>query len=219
MTGDAELMKARKAQRKLTQPLGNTVFMILTGLVVVLAIGLVSTALTSHASVFGLGHNPVCADVPSNGLVTSGSTVLVHARAATYSSANLVSVCANRPTAAQRTLITLTGAPVYLLYAAILLLLWQLLRTVRRTGPFTAAIARQVRFLGWFILGGYVAVTAAQSVARGYFASTIVTDQVPIAANAISSIFPAVLIACGLLTLARVMRLGAQMNDDLAGTV
>jgi hypothetical protein len=30
---------------------------------------------------------------------------------------------------------------------------------------------------------------------------------------------PTGLLTCGLLTLARVMRLGAQMNDDLAGTV
>jgi hypothetical protein len=113
---------------------------------------------------------------------------------------------------------------VYLLYAAILLLLRQLLRTVRRAGPFTAAIARQVRFLGWFILGGYVAVTAGQSVAQSYFVSTaVVTNEVPIAADAINSviggIFPPVLIACGLLTLARVMRVGTRMNDDLAGTV
>jgi len=223
MTGDAEFAKAQRAQRKLTQPLQSTVFMILMGLAVVLAIGLVGTALDSHTSIFGFGHAAVCADAPPNDLLMTGSTVLAHARAATFSSASVLTFCASRPTAAQRALIGLTDAPVYVLYAAILLLLWQLLRTVRRDGPFTAAIARRVRFLGWFILGGYVAVTVGQSVALSYFVSTVVTDQVPIAVNAIysvvSGIFPPVLIACGLLTLARVMRVGARMNDDLAGTV
>ena len=124
---------------------------------------------------------------------------------------------------ARRKLVTLMQAPVFLFYVAILLLLGQLLRMVRRAGPFTAAVARWVRFPGWFILGGYLAVTIGQSVAQGYFASTVLSDQIPVVSNVINTllggIFLAILIACGLLTLARMMQVGAQMNDDLAGTV
>lgn len=226
MTGDAELAKAQKAQQKLTQPLENTVFVILLGLLVVLATGLVSAALDSHASAFGLGSGSVCTDAPLNGITVgeAANNVLPHLRPGASSFPSAIGVCSsNRPTAAQRTLFTLTDTPEYVLYLAILLLLWQLLRAVRRAGPFASAIARRVRFLGWFILGGYVAVTVGRSVARSYFVATIVSDQIPVISNAVNAvlqgIFPPVLIACGLLTLARVMRVGARMNDDLAGTV
>lgn len=225
MAGDAEFAKAQAVRRKLTQPLETTVFMILVGLVTVLVIGLVSTALDSHTSTFGLGHDPVCTDAPLNGITLgeAANNILPHLRPAASSYPSAIGACSSRPTAGQRTLVTLTEAPTFLFYLAILLLLWQLLRTVRRAGPFAAAIARRVRFLGWFILGGWLAVTVGQSVAQSYFVATVVTDHVLFISNAVNDmlrgIFPPVLITCGLLTLARVMRAGAQMNDDLAGTV
>lgn len=232
MPQDAEfpsIARASKARRKLTQPLENTVFMILVGLVTLLLVGLAGTIWDSHTSMFGLGSNPVCTNAPLNGITLgeAANNLLPHLRHGASSYPSAIGVCASRPTARQRTLVTLTEAPTALLYLAILLLLGQLLRTVRRAGPFAPAIARRVRFLGWFILGGYLAVTVGQSVAQSYFVYSVVIDQIPVVSTAISTavnavlagIFPPVLIACGLLTLARVMRVGAQMNDDLAGTV
>jgi uncharacterized membrane protein len=134
-----------------------------------------------------------------------------------------VNVCANQPTAGQRLLVTLGQAPSNVFYVAVLMLLWHLLRAVRREGPFAVVISRRLRFLAWFILAGSLAVAAGQEVAKSYFAGTVVTDPVPIASNAITAatngLVPALIIACGLLTLARVIRAGARMNDDLAGTV
>jgi hypothetical protein len=193
--------------------------------VALLLVGLVGTVWDSHTSMFGLGSDSVCTNASLNGITTgeAASNLLPHLRHGASSYPSAIGVCASRPTAGQRTLVTLTEAPTVLLYLAILLLLGQLLRTVRRAGPFAPVIARRVRFLGWFIPGGYLAVTVGQSVAQSYFVSSVVTDQVPVVSNAINTvlggIFPPVLIACGLLTLARVMRVGAQMSDDLAGTV
>jgi hypothetical protein len=66
-------------------------------------------------------------------------------------------------------------------------------------------------------------VTVGQSAAQSAFVSTVVTSSVPAARNAaeagLAIIFVPLLIAFGLLTLARVIRVGAQMSDDLAGTV
>jgi len=46
---------------------------------------------------------------------------------------------------------------------------------------------------------------------------------VPVVSDALAGLVPGVwvplLAACGLLTLARIMRTGARMQDDLAGTV
>jgi hypothetical protein len=129
----------------------------------------------------------------------------------------------NQPTVGQRMLVTLTQAPAFALYVALLLLLWQLLRTVGSAGPFDLIVSRRLRFLAWFILAGSLVVAAAQSAARSLFASTVVTNSVPMAGNVtrdlISALFTPLLIACGLLTLARVIRIGTQMSEDLAGTV
>jgi hypothetical protein len=197
--------------------------------ILTLIVGLLVTGLVllpwNHISLGGYGSGPACATVPVNGLTESGGgPVLAHVRTGgSASTGGQVMVCANQPTLSQRTLVTLTQIPTVVLYVAILLLLWWLVRTVRRTGPFAPLVAARLRFLAWFILAGVLVVTAGQSVAGSAFASTVVADSVPVISNAVNaelnSWVPPVLIACGLLTLARVLRVGARMSEDLAGTV
>jgi hypothetical protein len=66
-------------------------------------------------------------------------------------------------------------------------------------------------------------VVVGRSLAQSAFVSTVLTGPAPAVRNAaeagLAVIFVPLLIACGLLTLARVIRAGAQMSDDLAGTV
>jgi Protein of unknown function (DUF2975) len=123
----------------------------------------------------------------------------------------------------QRVLLALTWAPDIALYLAVIVLLAQLLRAIRSAGPFAVIIARRLRFLGWFVLAGSLIVAVGQSAAQSAFASTVFTGSVPALRNAlgagIGGILGPLLIACGLLTLARVIRAGARMSDDLAGTV
>jgi hypothetical protein len=163
--------------------------------------------------------------VPLNGLSeTGGGSRLANLRPeSSAGTGGQVSLCADHPTVGQRALVTLTQAPAAVLYLAILLLLWQLVRTIRRGGPFAVLVARRLRFLAWFILAGSAVITAGQSMAQSAFTSTIVTDPVPVDSNVTSALSGGlalpVLIACGLLTLARVIRVGARMSEDLAGTV
>jgi hypothetical protein len=225
MGPDLDAVSTGDANRKLTQPLGcavSVILMFVAGLVVAV---LVLAPVDSHVSLFGFGSDSACANVPLNGLTETGSgSVLAHMRPETFASTGRqVYLCANKPTIGQRTLATLTEAPAAALYLAILVLLWQLLRTVRKAGPFAVLVARRLRFLAWFILAGSLAVAAGQGVAQSVFASTVVTDSVPIASNAIIGVINGLLlpalIACGLLTLARMIRVGNQMSEDLAGTV
>jgi hypothetical protein len=213
-----------RAERKLTEPLGNVVswFLLFTAGLFVLI--LVLAPFDSQISIWGFGHGSVCADVPSNSLTIGGTGDFVaHMKPGTSSYPRELGLCVDRPTVGQRMLVTLTQAPAFALYVALLVLLWQLLRTVRSEGPFDLLVSGWLRFLAWFILAGSLVVAAIQSAARSIFASTVVTDSVPIAGNVtsdlISALFTPLLIACGLLTLARVIRVGAQMRDDLAGTV
>jgi Protein of unknown function (DUF2975) len=215
-----------RANWKLTEPLGGAVsFILMVTVTVVVAVLLTSPWSKSSIDFYGFTSGPACANVPLNGLSETGdgSTIANLRPQTSAGSTGQVSLCASHPTVGQRTLVTLTQAPAAVLYLAILLLLWQLVRTIRRDGPFADVVAGRLRFLAWFILAGSAAVAAGQSVAQSAFASTIITDPVPAGSNVAGALTDGlvlpVLIACGLLTLARVMRAGARMSDDLAGTV
>lgn len=224
MRPDLDAVSAGDANRKVTQPLGGAVSALLSFAAVIAVMGLVLAPWNHNVSLYGFGSRSACAGVPLNGIAVAAGPALPNVRPEAYATLGpQLIVCANHPTTGQRTLVTLTQAPAVVLDLAILVLLWQLLRTIHRAGPFALLVARRLRFLGWFILAGSLAVTAGESIAQSAFASTVVSDPVPLVANLISAetggvVLP-VLIACGLLTLARVIRVGAQMSDDLAGTV
>jgi hypothetical protein len=89
--------------------------------------------------------------------------------------------------------------------------------------PAALIVARRLTFLGWFVLAGSLVAAVGQSLAQSAFVSIVITGLVPAASQAFraagATLWAPLLIACGLLTLARVVRVGARMNDDLAGTV
>jgi hypothetical protein len=216
---------ATRREQRLTQPLETAVTVVLAGTGALTVLGLILVSTARSASFWGFGQGPMCLGASLSGLSEGGAAgnVLAHMRPGATSGFSSVSVCAAVPTIGQRALVTLTQAPEVLLYFGILLLLLRLLLVVGRTGPFAGRVARRLRFLAWFILAGSLAVAVGEDVARSFFVSTAVTDHVPVLANginaAVNAVWAPLLIACGLLTLARVIRAGAQMNDDLAGTV
>ncbi len=207
--------------RKLTQPLGAAVKFILVLAGVLLSV-VVIFAVFGTIELGGLGSGPACSGVHLNGIAVTGPAVARLMPGAT-ASGGTVSLCASHPTTGQRMLVGLTWIPTVALYLAIILQLGQLLRVARAAGPFAAIVAQRLRFLGWFVLAGSLVAVVAQSVAQSAFVSTVVTGSVPAMRNAaeagLAVIFVPLLVACGLLTLARVIRVGAQMSDDLAGTV
>ena len=225
MRPDLDAVSAGDANRKLTQPLGGAISTLLIFAAAAVVAVLVLAPWNHNVIFYGFGSGSACAGVPLNGITISGSpATLAHMRPGMYATTGgQVMVCANQPTTGQRALVTLTQAPSAVLDLAILGMLWQLLRTIRVAGPFALLVARWLRFLGWFILAGSAVVTVGESLAQSAFAATVVSDPVPVADNVINAevggIVLPVLVACGLLTLARVIRVGAQMSDDLAGTV
>ncbi len=221
MPPQVDVAPDRGTDRKLTQPLGGAVKLVLVLTAALLALVLV-VAVFGTIELGGLGSGPACSGVHLNGMAVTGPAV-AHLKPGATASAGKVTLCASHPTTGQRVLVGLTWVPAVALYLAVILLLWQLLRVIRSTGPFAMIVARRLRFLGWFVLAGSLVVTVGQSAAQSAFVSTVVTSSVPAVRNAVEAglaiIFVPLLIACGLLTLARVIRVGAQMSDDLAGTV
>jgi hypothetical protein len=221
MRPDLDAAPDQGTDRKLTQPLGGAVKFILVLAAALLLIVLIF-AVFGTIELGGLGSGPACAGVHLNGMAVTGPAV-AHLRPGTTASGGRVMLCASHPTAGQRALVGLTWAPSIALYLAVILLLGHLLRVLRSAGPFAVTVARRLRFLGWFVLAGSLMVVVGQSAAQSAFVSTVITSSVPAVRNAaeagLAVIFVPLLIACGLLTLARVIRAGAQMSDDLAGTV
>ena len=147
------------------------------------------------------------------------------------SSAADVSVCAAHPTLSQRFLVTLTQAPSTLLALGVLVMLMLIIQAVRRNGPFDLSVTRRLRFLAWFGLLAALGVNALQGYGAAAFSATAQRQPpgsldpitVPVGLDTFNALFsnllPLLLVMCGLLTLARIIRIGAQMHDDLAGTV
>jgi hypothetical protein len=135
-----------------------------------------------------------------------------------------LSVCVMHATDRQRALAYLGSAPRTLFKLAVFAGVVWLLLVARREGPFVPRVHRMLWCLGWFVIAGSVTVAVAHDAAGAYFLASAVTVPVPVRDDVVSALYDAVLsvpvlAGCAVLTLARIMRAGSLMRDDLEGTV
>lgn len=214
--------------RKLTEPLETTTFFFGSLFVVALIVGALAT-LVGTGTLGGLGHVQVCVTDPNIGGSNSEVSPFTHVYTA-RPGAQLqpptapLSACALHPRFGQHLLYSLTAIPQILLWGGILLLLWRLLLIARRGGPFTARVAGTMRVLGWYIIAGAILAAAIEQLSMVLLFSSLVAPSpegigsVPVAALRALVPVPA-LAGAALLTFARFVRLGAALDDELAGTV
>ena len=221
-------------RRRLVQPLGGIVLFVgVLALVALLFAGLGSVTGSGMQVQLPLsypagGWQPVCADASLNGMSFNGNgqtLVGAHGTTSVSGPSNPMSVCVINATGSQRALAYLGSAPPTLLKLAIFALVAWLLLVARRKGPFAPRVHRMLVVLGWLVIAGSAVATFAHEVAGTYFLVSAVTVAVPVKADVISALYDAVLggssllVGCALLTLARIMRAGSLMRDDLEGTV
>ena len=130
-------------------------------------------------------------------------------------------VCTAHPTVGQALAFAVTLLPLDLLRLGALYLAQRLARTAARDGVYTDRAARLLLILGWWLLAGGLVATVAEALARLNLLGQLVTwnvdwGQWPVAW---SVDWPVAWIGLGLITFARVMRIGAGMRADLEGTV
>lgn len=140
-----------------------------------------------------------------------------------------VTACALHPGAGQWALYLLTRLPVVLLWASILLLAWRLIRTAERTGPFTPQVSTAMWRLGWTVLGGAVLAGMLRQLGVDLLTGILMTPRVygpgfiavdVLIGAPLRALFPAALLAgAGLLSFARIIRLGAAMDEEIRATV
>jgi len=210
---------------KLTEPLW-TVTSVLGGLVLALAALVGVTAILGSGSFGGFGHQViVCVTQPNTyyggGDWTSHLGVSPQP-GATISINGTLQACTQHPGIYQRLMYTFMNEPSVVVWAAVLFLLWRLVRTARSSGPFTLPVASRMRWLAWVILLGALAARSAQGAATDALLNSMLRAHSGFgdALSSVPGIVPVPLLAwAALLTFARIIRLGVTMDEDIQGTV
>ncbi len=212
-------------RRKLTEPLGS-VTAIFGGLLLAFTLIGVILALAGSGTLWGFGHAPICVTQP--GTYGSSDWTTAHLGVTARPGASIavtgaLLACAAHPGTGQRALYTLTSLPSWLVWGCVLFLLWRVISAARRTGPFTAQTAAAMRRLGWLIIAGSVVAALIQAFALDELLNTMFVPRASFY-NLISAPLYALLpvpalAGAALLTFARFIRLGADMDDEIQGTV
>jgi hypothetical protein len=212
-------------RRKMTEPLESMTAVFGGLLLLAVAAGAVFT-LAGSGSLFGFGHATVCATQPNTGY--GGSDWTSHLGVAARPGASIsingtLQACAAHPGVGQRILYTLMTLPGVLVWGCVLFLLWRVIRAAGQTGPFRVPVAVAMRRLGWLIIVGSVAAAALQGFALDQLLNTMLTEQDhygDVITEPFHALLPVPALAgAALLTFARIIRLGAQMDEEIKGTV
>jgi len=132
-----------------------------------------------------------------------------------------VSVCADHASLGEQTLGVVAALPAVLFWGGLLFMLWRIMVTARRNGPFTRRVAVAVRRLGWFIIIGSTAAAVVHLIAidtllmvmskitNPFFNLILVPLHLPIP----------LLTGAALLTFARIVMAGAAMDAEIQATI
>jgi hypothetical protein len=217
-------MMTSERRRKLTEPLSTITIFFGTLLLIAILAG-AAFALAGSGSFGGFGGGLVCATQPNAGYDSAGTAHPgVSARPGASIEINgTLQACANHASIGQRILETMTSLPGLLVWGCVLFLLWRMLVAAGRTGPFTTGAATAMRRLGWLIIVGSVVAGAVQGFALDQLLNTMIAprdDFGDAITGAVHGLLPVPALAgAALLTIARIIRLGAEMDDEIQGTV
>jgi len=212
-------------RKKLTEPLGSVTayFGVLMLLALVVFAGLWAFGPPGYG-----GAPSVCENQP--GITYGGPWQPPDVAARPGASINVISTveaCAVHPGIGQWALYGLAEVPTILAWCGVLLLLWRMIRVASQAGPFTPAVATAMRRLGWFILAGSLTVALLRAVSIDLLLSGLLRGETTgvsmypgLVWGVVRATMPVPALAgAALLTLARIFRVGAAMDDELKGTV
>jgi hypothetical protein len=130
-------------------------------------------------------------------------------------------VCADHPTLGQQALSILAALPAVLFWGGVLFLLWRMMLSARRNGPFTPRVAAAVRRLGWFIIIGSAAAAVVHLIAIDTLLTIMskITNPFPNLILVPLHLPVPVLTGAALLTFARIVNAGAAMDAEIQATI
>jgi hypothetical protein len=214
-------MTTDNERRGLTEPLESVTRFFGALMIVAALIGVAFLVFGSGGTYGGL-PGIVCVTQPATEYSGDWSTSAVTARPG--HSINIIGsleVCADHATLGEQTLNVVAALPAVLFWGGVLFLLWRMMVTARRNGPFTARVATAMRRLGWFIIVGSTIAAVVHLIAI----DTLLTVM-----TKINNPFPdlilvplhlpiPVLTGAALLTFARIITAGAAMDAEIQATI
>lgn len=209
-------MRKTRPSRNPLEPIATTV-----GCATTLLVALLLLSLLVHQASWGNG--PVCTSVSQNDAsIFSGPVPVPGLAAGSHASLDSLSICTNSPASALRLAGLLAAWPYTVLWLAFLLRLRGLLQAASLPGGlYSPVTAARLRALGWLLTGGGIAASIIESAAN----ITIFTRLVRYPGlgwfepGQVNFSFITLIIGVTLITIARVMRLGATMREELDATV
>lgn len=205
------------------EPMSSVVRGIVTLFAALMVASLLSGMFVGGVHILGIGDETIC--VTDTSTSTSGEASPTEFKPAPGVSAGLDAhprYCTDHPGAAQSLLHTATEVPAFVFTLGALLLVLRLIRGAEREGLYAARTAQRLRGVGWWLLAGSVLAAIATSTAeQGLLASLSRGGDNSAVTGLISWDAPymAILTGLGVLSFARIMRVGITMREDLDGTV
>jgi hypothetical protein len=130
-------------------------------------------------------------------------------------------VCADHATLGEQALGVVAALPAVLFWGGVLFMLWRIMVTARRNGPFTRRVAAAVQRLGWFIIIGSTAAAVVHLLAIDTLLTTMTKITSPFPNLILVPLHMPIPILTGaaLLTFARIVRAGAVMDAEIQATI
>jgi lysylphosphatidylglycerol synthetase-like protein (DUF2156 family) len=207
-------------RRGLTEPLESVTTFFGALMIIAALIGVAFLVIGSGGTYGGL-PGAVCVTNPGTEYGGDWHTSAVTARPG--HSINIIGsleVCADHATLGEQTLNVVAALTAVVFWGGVLFLLWQMMVTARRNGPFTVRVATAMRRLGWFIIGSTTAAVV----------HLIAIDTLLTVMTKITNPFPNLLLlplhlpipiltGAALLTFARIVTAGAAMDAEIQATI
>jgi hypothetical protein len=211
-------MRKSRPPRNPLEPIATTV-----GWATLLLFAVLVLSLFEHQAAWGNG--PVCTTVsPGETSIFWGAPIsLPQVAPAAHASVASVAICADHPAAVLRAAGLLAVWPYFVLW---LVFLWRLRGLLKAAalpgGLYSPATASRLRVLGWLLTLGGLAASIIESAAK-IMIFTRVVNYPPgptwFEPAQINFSFSTLITGLILITLARVMTLGAKMQEELDATV
>jgi DUF2975 family protein len=214
-------MTTRNERGDLTEPL-ESVTRFFGALMIIAALVGVAFLVFGSGSIGGV-PGTVCVTQPGAEYNSSGwNTPFVTARpGSSVSIIGNLQVCADHPTLGQQALSILAALPAVLFWGGVLFLLWRMMLSARRNGPFTPRVAAAVRRLGWFIIIGRVTAAVVHLIAIDTLLTIMskITNPFPNLILVPLHLPVPILTGAALLTFARIVNAGAAMDAEIQATI
>jgi hypothetical protein len=190
----------------------------------VLGAGTVAAVL-GGGSVLTIGDDPICTtvsagvEVPLRGDMPVGYTSWGLA-ARVNPMEHQYQLCQDRPGGTAQVMSFLTLAPGMVLLLGFLAGVLLVARQARRFGLFSRQVARVVHWLGWYFIAGALLASTVTALATSALVRQMLPGHNLWGFSAYWHVSISTLLAgAGLLTIARVLRLSAEMQEDLDATI